>query len=315
MNRPAEITAAGLCGAGAAAFYLSLLTGAAGAAIFASLAQFPLFVAGLWLGTGAAALAACIAAAIVLTVARDLMAAGLFAGLYAIPVVILVRLALLARPGDTGALEWYPAGALTGWLTGLALGGFAIVLLCVGGPEALQSLLRRVLAPAVNQLIDATAAEREMLTRALADLTPGVVAASWMMLVVADGILAQGVLARFGANWRPSPRIVTLRLPIWITALLGAAAFAALFAGPARFVAINVMIGLDIPFSLAGLAVVHAFAGRLARPTIPLVALYVLCALFGWPLLLVAALGLVDVPLDFRRRLAGPRSFQGKSDD
>jgi Predicted membrane protein (DUF2232) len=135
-----------------------------------------------------------------------------------------------------------------------------------------------------------------------------------MMLVITNGILAQGAVARFGANWRPAPRIVNLRLPLWIMALLGAAAFAALFGGPARFLAGNVMIMLGIPFCLAGLAVVHAVASRLARPAIPLFAFYTLSGLFGWPLLLVAILGLVDMPLDFRRRLAGSRSFGGKFD-
>jgi hypothetical protein len=46
----------------------------------------------------------------------------------------------------------------------------------------------------------------------------------------------------------------------------------------------------------------------------PLVVFYALAGLFGWPLLLVAVLGLVDMPLDFRRRLAGPRSFGGRFD-
>jgi hypothetical protein len=74
------------------------------------------------------------------------------------------------------------------------------------------------------------------------------------------------------------------------------------------------MIVLSIPYCLAGLAVVHAVAGRLARPAVPLVTFYVLAGLFGWPLVLVALLGLLDVPLDFRRRLAPPHSFGGKID-
>jgi Predicted membrane protein (DUF2232) len=314
MRGFAWVWAALPCGAAAAALYLSLMTGSAGAAILVSLAQFPLFLAGLWLGTSAAALAGCTAVAIVLASARDAAATGLFAGLYAIPVILLVREALQARPGADGGVEWYPAGALTGWLTGLGLGGIAMALLWLGGPETLQSLLRRALAPAFGELVGTTAAERAMLIHALAAIFPGLLAASWMMLVVTNGILAQGVLARFGANWRPSPPIVSLRLPIWIVALLGAAAGAVLLGEPARFLGINVMIMLSIPFCLAGLAVVHAAAGRLARPAIPLVVFYVLAGLFGWPLLLVAILGLVDVPLDLRRRLAGSHPFGGKLD-
>jgi Predicted membrane protein (DUF2232) len=314
MSRFGTVAAAVLCGAGGAALYLSVLTGSLGAAILVSLAQLPLFVAGLWLGTGAAAVAGLTAAGIVLTAARDLMGATLFAGLYAMPVVVLVRQALLARTGIGGAFEWYPPGQLMAWLTGLALGAIGIALWWIGGPCALQSALRQDLAPALAQLIDTNADRREMLTDTLATIVPGILAASWMILVISNGVLAQGVLARFGANWRPSPQLATLSLPIWITALLVAAILATMFGGSPRFLGINAMIVLSIPYGLAGLAVVHAVASRLARPAVPLVAFYVLAGLFGWPLVLVALLGLLDVPLGLRRRFALAQSFGGKID-
>jgi hypothetical protein len=66
------------------------------------------------------------------------------------------------------------------------------------------------------------------------------------------------------------------------------------------------MIVLAVPFCLAGLAVLHTVARRFSRPAIPLVTFYVLAGVFGWPLLLVALLGLLDSPLGLRRRLAQP---------
>jgi hypothetical protein len=314
LSRFGTVAAAVSCGAGAAALYLSVLTGSPGAAILVSLAQLPLFMAGLWLGTGAAAVAGLTGAGIVLTAPHALAAAALFAALYAMPIVLLVRLALLARTGVGGALEWYPPGQLAAWLSGLALGEFGIVLLWLGGPAALQSMLRQALAPALAQLIDTTVAQRELLAIGIATILPGILGASWMILTICTGVLAQGVLARFGANWRPSPPLAVLSLPIWITALFGAAILATLLGGPARFLGINAMIMLSIPFCLAGLAVMHALANRLARPAVPLVTFYVLAGLFGWPLLLMALLGLLDVPLDLRRRFARPQPFGGKID-
>jgi hypothetical protein len=76
-----------------------------------------------------------------------------------------------------------------------------------------------------------------------------------------------------------------------------------------------VMIVLVIPFCLAGLAVLHTLVRRLPRPQIPLVAFYVLAGLFGWPLLVIAVLGLLDAPLGLRRRFAQPRPRGGKTDD
>jgi uncharacterized protein YybS (DUF2232 family) len=61
---------------------------------------------------------------------------------------------------------------------------------------------------------------------------------------------------------------------------------------------------LAVPFCLAGLAVIHALARRLSRPAIPLVTFYVLVGVFGWPLLLVALLGVLESSLGLRRRLA-----------
>jgi hypothetical protein len=312
MRRFGTVAPAVLCGAASAGCYLSVLTASPGAAILVSLAPLPLFIAGLWLGTGAAAIAALVAAAIVLAEARLLVAAALFAAVYAAPVVFLVRQALLARTGAGGALDWYPPGALTAWLTGLALGAFGIVLCWLGGPQAAQSMLREALMPALAQLTDT--ADASTLADTLAAIMPGILAASWMTLMIGCGILGQSLLVRFGANWRPSPAMAALNLPFWITALLGVAALLTLLGAPARFLGINAMIVLGVPFCIAGLAVVHAFAGRLARPLMALVSFYVLAGLLGWPLLPVALLGLLDGPLGLRRRLGGRQSLGGKID-
>ncbi len=133
---------------------------------------------------------------------------------------------------------------------------------------------------------------------------PGVVAASWMIMLVANAALAQGVLARFGANWRPSPDLAGLGLPLWVPVALGLAAAAVLFEGAPRFVGINMLILLSVPFCLAGLAVLHAVVRHMSHPAMALVGFYMLAALFGWPLVAVAVLGLLESGLGLRRRLA-----------
>ncbi len=314
VGRLGNASSGALLGALAAGFYLAVLTGSPSAAILAYLAQLPLFAAGLWLGVEAAA-AAGLTAAIVLLAASGMVAAGLFAGLYAIPVVILVRQALLARAKPSGELEWYPPGLLTGWLTGLGLAAFAAALLFLGGPGVVEALLRHALAPAIDRFVDESGAARDALATLLALVIPGVVVGSWMMMTASSAILAQGVLARFGRAWRPSPDLAALRLPNWITLMLAVAAAASALGGTARFFGVNVMIVLALPMCLAGLAVLHALARRLARPQVPLAIFYVLAGLFGWPLLVIAVLGVLDAPLGLRRRFAQPRSIGGKIDD
>lgn len=294
-----------LLGALGAGLYLTVLTGSPGAMILVYLAQLPLFAAGLWLGVGAAAMAALTASAVLLA-AGGVIAAALFAGLYAAPVVLLVRQALLARSGPEGALEWYPPGLLTAWLTGLGLAAFAVALVALGGPHGVEALLRQSLTPVIDAVVDESAAGRSALADGLARIIPGIVAASWMVMTASAALLAQGLLARFGMSWRPTPDLARLTLPIWIPLLFGIAAAAMAVGGAVQFVGISVLIVLAIQFCLAGLAVLHTLARRLRRPQIALVTFYVLAGLFGWPLLVVAVLGLIDALFGLRRRFAQP---------
>jgi hypothetical protein len=314
MGRFRTVGAGALLGALAAALYSAVLWGSPGGLILAYLAQLPLFAAGLWLGVGSA-VAAGVTASVVLLPAGGLPAMAAFLALYAAPVMLLVRQALLARSAPDGALEWYPAGLLTAWLTGLGLAGLGAAVVVLGGPSSIESLFSDMLAPVVDRLANEGVSRRGALISLLALVTPGAVAASWMITTASNAVLAQGVLARFGKSWRPSPDVADLTLPIWLSVLLIAAVALWAVGGGARFFGVNLLIVLSIPFCLAGLAVLHTVVRRLPRSQIPLVAFYVLAGLFGWPLLAIAVLGVLDAPLGLRRRLTPSLSIGGKSDD
>ncbi|MGC2199503.1 MAG: DUF2232 domain-containing protein [Stellaceae bacterium] len=301
---------AALCGALAAGPYLLALTDAPSSILLAYLAQVPIFAAGLWRGTGAAALAGTVAILLLLA-AGGMLAAGVFAGLNVLPVLLLVRQSLLARAGDDGAIEWYPPGLLTAWLAGLGLVGLIAVLSLAGGPDDIRTELSELLAPVLERSSDGGTPEHGELLGFLSFILPGILAASWMVVTVTNGILAQGMLTRFGNSWRSSPDLAALSLPMWLPMLLAAAAGATLIGGTTQFLGINVIIVLAVPFCLAGLGVLHTVARRFARPAIPLVTFYVLAGVFGWPLLLAALLGVLESSLGIRRRFAQPQSFGG----
>lgn len=309
MNRPALAAVSAACGAVAGCFYLTVALGTPGGLILVYVTQLPLFLAGLWLGTTAAVIAGATGALLLLG-ASDLWGAALFAVLNAAPVVWLVRQALLARRQDDGKLSWYPPGLLAGWLTAMALGGIGGAVLLLGGPQSLQVELQAVVSQVFDRIADRPVPNREQVTSAIATVIPGMIAASWMIMAVVNAALAQGLLARFGVNWRPSPLLAELGLPLWVPIALGVAAAAIVFGGPLRFIGINAMIALSVSFCLAGLAVLHVVARRLTHPTMALVGFYVMAALFGWPFFLVAVLGLLESGLGLRRRLAlqGARS-------
>jgi hypothetical protein len=291
------------CGVLAAGPYLLALTGSTGSMILVYLSQLPLFAAGLWLGTGASASAGFVAA-LILAGAGNLLAAALFAALNVVPVVLLVRQSLLARTGPGNAVEWYSPGLMTAWLTGLGLVAAAVTFGFFGGPQGMQAALREALAPALDRGLGEITPDLDELLAFVAFILPGIVAISWMVMTATNGCLAQGLLARFGASWRPSPDLAALGLPMWIPVVLALAAGATLFGGTARFIGVNVLIALTVPFCLAGLAVLHTVARRFPRPAVTLVTFYLLAGFLGWPLLLIALLGLLDSPLGLRRRFA-----------
>jgi len=307
MRRAGSAAAAIACGSAGACLYLAATLGTPGGLVLVYMTQLPLFLAGLWLGTGAAALAG-LTAALVLLAASDVLGAAVFAAVNAVPVALLVRQALLARRGSDGTVVWYPPGLLTAWLAALALAGIGAALLLLGGPEGLQSALRGVVAEVIDRLTQHPVADRDQTVELIAMVIPGMVAASWMIMLIANAALAQGLLARFGANWRPSPDLAGLDLPLWVPVALGLAAAAVVFGGTLRFIGINMLIALSVPFCLAGLAVLHAVARHMSHPALALVGFYMLAAVFGWPFLAIAVLGLLESWLGLRQRLASPGS-------
>jgi Predicted membrane protein (DUF2232) len=303
MGRIGSAAVAVGCGVAAACLYLAVVLSPPGAIILVYMTQLPLFLAGLWLGVGAAALAG-LTASLVLLAASDFLAAAIFVALNAAPVVLLVRQALLARRGEDGVLVWYPPGLLAAWLTVLALGGIAAAFVLLGGPDSLQSALQDVVAIVLDRLAGQTLPQRDQVAGTLAMVIPGVVAASWMVMAVINSALAQGVLARFAMNWRPSPDLAALSLPHWLPIALAIAMAGIFVGGTARFVGVNMTIALSVPFCLAGLAVLHVAVRRLSHPAMALVVFYILAGLFGWPLVAIAVLGLFENWLGLRRRLA-----------
>src|SRR5207248_655694 len=84
---------------------------------------------------------------------------------------------------------WYPPGLLTAWLTALALAGIAAALLLLGGPEGLQSTLKSVVAEVIDRLSRKPVPGRDQAAELLAMVIPGIIAASWMIMLVANAAL------------------------------------------------------------------------------------------------------------------------------
>ncbi|MDM7946868.1 MAG: DUF2232 domain-containing protein [Oceanibaculum nanhaiense] len=310
---------AGAAGLTSAALYLSVVLGSPGAFLLAYLAPLPLFLAGLALGLSALMAAGIAACVIVALASGSVIAAGLYLGIEVLPIAVLVRQALLSRPvvggvadgAGAGALEWYPVGRLTALLVAMAAAVLVVIWLVFAGSEGgLEGTVQMFLNAGLQGMLQAGGAEAEEMTPAIAlmaALFPGIAAASWVVMIAVNGALAQGLASRFGRNLRPSPDMATLELPrVLLGALVVAAVVGLVAPDGLGYIGRNLLVVLGMAYLFAGLAVVHGFILRLTARQVLLVVVYVTMVLFGWPVLLVMLLGILDQLFGLRRRFAGP---------
>jgi hypothetical protein len=294
-------------GAGIASLVMlmSMLTGAHGAVILAYLAPLPLFYAGTAYG---------VPGVLVAGIAASTVAAGIgwLMGLtymlaFAAPAAVLVRQALLARPGSApNSLIWYPPGMLAIWLAAIA--AILIVaahVLAAGTQDGLDGLLRPALREVLAQM-GASETERAMMpVDQMARALPPIAAVGWMVMMAVNAALAQALAVRFGQNRRPSPDMAALILPEWLALVSALAAAAALAPGQLGKIGLSLTAIAAVPFLFQGLAVIHVLARRYSAGGLLLFALYALLFMLSGLVVVVVVLGLIEQWLGFRRRMAG----------
>jgi hypothetical protein len=301
---PQTLGLAVLAGVVSSALFLCLLTGVPGMVLFAYFVQLPLMLAGLAMGLTAS----------VVAVASALLINGLIVGavatliyglVQALPALIVVRQALLSRQQGQD-VEWYPPGLLLAQLTCLAGLGIGVAfLLLLDHPGGLQGAIEAFLASA---LVEMGAIEAEAVPSSdMAPWTflfPGLMATSWLVMIVINAVLAQALAVRLGWNRRPSPDLTRLELPGWLWPGLGAAALMALLGEHGwGFLGRSLLIVLAVPYVFLGLAVIHTLVRRWSHPGWLLAAVYGALVLLGWPVLAVLLLGFVEDWAHLRRRL------------
>ncbi len=281
----------------------------------AYLAQFPLLLVGFGLGVPAVIKAA-VAAAVASAVAANVVYGLMFAALVAAPAVLLTGVVLTRRPAPDGRLAWTTVGHTTGVLCAFAAGAIVLAAVLAGGMEGglfgqLEKLASAIAAELSAALADGTAVEGRELADAfvaLAPYAPGIIGVSWLLMLAANGALAQSALRRAGRNLRPSPAFAEFAVPAWLSIAWGAATLAWIaFDGTVGALAANLALVLMVPFFFAGLAVVHGWAARLgvARPgtrRLVLFGLYGSLLLIRAPIvLLLMATGVIDDVANLRR--------------
>ena len=301
-----QIVLVGLgAGAAAALLFASVVSGSLAAVFLFYLAPLPIMIAALGWSHLAGLIAAASATAVV----------GVLSGVFliAVPVIAfgawwLGYLTMLARPATNGGgdvLEWYPVGRLVLWA---AVIGTLIVAAAVPNfgtdQESLQAALRKTY-------------ERILRDQALIDVlvvaVPPAAAIFSTITSVFNLWLAARVVKISGRLKRPWPDLAALALPPSSSALLAAAIAGSFLPDLAGVLSGVFAASLLMAFAILGFAVLHAITRGMRARIVMLTGLYAAAAVFGWPVLAVALLGLAESILNIRSRVArkrGPPSLR-----
>jgi hypothetical protein len=273
------------------------------------LAPLPILIAALGWSHWAALVAAVTAAAGLAAFLSPLFFITFLVGI-GLPAWWLGYLALLARP-VAGGMEWYPVGRIVVWA---ALLGAAVVIAVIPNfgfdEESFRSGLRNVFERMLRAQTRASAEAPLSL--------PGVDADKLVNFLVAVIPLAGAILATItsllnlwlagrivkisGLLKRPWPSLPDMQFPPFAPALLAVAIAGTFMPGIVGTIAGILSASLSIAYGILGFAVLHSITrAAKARPLL-LGTSYAAVFVFGWPVLIVAMLGLADTIFGFRGR-------------
>lgn len=304
--------------------------GLTSALLFATLATGQAFAVGLFYLTPLPILLAGIAWSHLAGAAASLTAAillGAFLGSWfvlafligiGVPAYALAYLAMLARPagnGGEGGLEWYPPGRLVIAAALLAAVAAALTIPAFGlDAESYRSALReafeRVLraqmdTPADQPLTLPGARDTGLLLDLLVIVMPPLAAVLSMATMLLNLWLA-GRVARVSRRLaRPWPDLSAMRFPNQAPILLAVAVGGTFLPGIAGIAAGFFAATLFAAYAFLGFAVIHGASRAMPMRPLMLTAIWLMVMLLGWPVLLVAILGLADTLIDIRARFSG----------
>ncbi len=238
-----------------------------------------------------------------------------------LPAALLGYLALLARPAPTPSapdrLEWYPAGRLVLASAVVAALSVSLVIPAFGLDfesfrAAFKSALERVLrlqtaTPAGQPVRLPGGGDPSRLLDLLVVALPPMAAVLMMVTNLANLWFAGRIARSSGRLRRPWPDISAMTFPVATPIALVIAVGLSLLSGLVSLLAAIFAATLLTAYAIMGFAVLHGITRGLGSRPFILGALWVLVLIIGWPLILVAIVGLADGMLDLRGRVARRR--------
>jgi hypothetical protein len=313
----------GLIGLGAgtasALLFISTVRGTAWALVLANLAQLPIMIAAIgW--THHAAIAAVLLASAGLALILGGTVALIFLITIGLPAWWIGYLALLGRPVPDAvppSIEWYPLGRIVVWAAIVAAAVALASMLRHGlDTEAIQAgqrlELERALRffaglPADAPLRSPGQRDLDRLLDLLARIAPPMKAIGLTLMTLLNLWLAALIARISGRLKRPWPAIAQIGFPPYAPAVF-ALAVAGTFLPDLLGLASSILTAsLLLAYALLGFAVMHAITTGIGGRTFMLTGLYLTVVLFGWPIVLMSLVGLIESILGLRARHAARR--------
>jgi len=302
-------------GAASALLFASIASGVPLSFVLANFAQLPILLAAIgW--THVAGLLGALIASAGLAVATTGSVAFAFLLSIGLPAWCIGYLALLGRPSPSNPaeVEWYPLGRIVVWTAILAALVVLISMLRYGFDAAsMEAGLRRELerglrflagVPANSPLQIPSIKDPERLLDFLVPIVPPLKATALTATSLLNLWLAALVVRVSGRLKRPWPQIAQMSFPPFAATVL-ALAVAGTFLPDLIGLASGVFAAsLLLAYALLGFAVVHVLTAKFAGRGFMLSGLYFTVGLFGWPIVLMSLLGLLETVASLRARVA-----------
>ena len=281
----------------------------------------PMMIAGLGWSHWSALIGA-LTAALALTAVFGSMFFFAFLASAGLPAWWLGYLAMLARPAGAGgnggapALEWYPPGRLVMWASLIAV---LVVVVAIANFGLDAASFRSGLQHALAQLLQAESgspgeplklpgiSNPQKLIDFLVAAIPPAAAVFATLTNIVNLWLAGRIVMFSGRLARPWPQIPAMTLPRPLAGAFGVAVALSLFGGMIGIIAGVASAGLAIAFSVLGFAVLHAITQGMNARALLLGGVYAAVLVFGWPVLVLCLLGLVETVVGVRTRVARMR--------
>jgi len=286
------------------------------AALFIYLAPLPLYLVGLSHHAKFTTIAA-LSGFIVAGLIGGEVFAGLYAMIHALPSWLVIRQSMMCKidqqnttdPQAPIITEWAGSGQILASLTalGAAMLTFAAILTINQG--GLLTFIEAKLNASFQLMAPNMAMQLQTDTIAMVvNVFPGAIGVSWILMGVANAVIAQGILTKNTKNLRPTPDYTNIVLPLWLTWLLvgsaGLALFGSFFGNSGfEYFGQNLAMIIAAPFFLSGTAIAHQFSRQVRHGQAFLTIFYVMLIIFGWIALIIALLGIIDQWTGFSQKL------------